>query len=52
MHTINHKKYTLVLDLDETLVHFKPNEKNDRKGVLKVRLGITNFWMKWINIMN
>ena len=43
MHTINHKKYTLVLDLDETLVHFKPNEKNDGEGVLKVRPGITEF---------
>jgi hypothetical protein len=41
VHTINHKKYTLVLDLEETLVHFKPNEKNDGEGVFKVRPGIT-----------
>ena len=43
VHTINHKKYTLVLDLDETLVHFKPDEKSDGEGVLKVRPGITEF---------
>ena len=43
VHTINHKKYTLILDLDETLVHFKPNEDNDGEGVLKVRPGITEF---------
>jgi len=43
VHTMNHKKYTLVLELDETLVHFKPNEENDGEGVLKVRPGITEF---------
>jgi len=43
VHTINHKKYTLVLDLDETLVHFKVNPQNDGEGVLKVRPGATEF---------
>ena len=43
VHTINNKLYTLVLDLDETLIHFKVNPKNNVEGVLKVRPGVTEF---------
>ena len=43
VHTINNKSYTLILDLDETLVHFKVNPENDGEGVLKVRPGVTEF---------
>lgn len=42
-----HEKYILVLDLDETLVHFKENGKyntsDDEK--LKVRPGVSQFLM-------
>lgn len=31
------KKYTLVLDLDETLIHFKPNPNNEDSGTIKIR---------------
>ena len=43
LHTINHKKYSLILDLDETLVHFKMNPENKSEGVLKVRPGVMEF---------
>ena len=43
IHNKNHKKYTLVLDLNETLVHFKVNPDNDAEGILKVRPGVTEF---------
>ena len=43
LHTINHKKYSLILDLDETLVHFKMNPDNKSEGVLKVRPGVMEF---------
>ena len=43
IHNKNHKKYTLVLDLSETLVHFKVNPDNDAEGILKVRPGVTEF---------
>ena len=33
----NTKKYTLVLDLDETLIHFKPNPNNEDSGTIKIR---------------
>ena len=35
------KKYTLVLDLDETLINFRFNKKNE--GILKIRPGLHNF---------
>ena len=37
------RPYTLVLDLDETIIHFKINEHNDTEGVLQVRPGIQDF---------
>ena len=39
----NLKKFTLVLDLDETIIHFKVNPNNDSEGVLRVRPGIFDF---------
>ena len=41
--TQNLKNYTLVLDLDETIIHFKVNPNNDSEGVLRVRPGIYEF---------
>ena len=41
--TKNLKNYTLVLDLDETIIHFKVNPNNDTEGVLRVRPGIFEF---------
>ena len=43
LHTTNHKPYSLILDLDETLVHFKVNTENESEGVLKVRPGVMEF---------
>ena len=43
LHTVNHKPYSLILDLDETLVHFKVNPENESEGVLKVRPGVMEF---------
>ena len=37
------KKYTLVLDIDETLFHFRINDENDEQGVLKIRPGVFKF---------
>ena len=39
----NSKKYSLVLDLDETLIHFKVNHTHNDEGVLKLRPGINTF---------
>ena len=41
--TKNRKKYSLILDLDETLVHFKINNENDSEGVLQIRPGVIPF---------
>ncbi len=41
--TKNLKNYTLVLDLDETIIHFKINPNNESEGVLKLRPGIFEF---------
>ena len=43
VHTKNNKKYSLVLDLDETLIHFKPQNNGEDGGILRVRPGITQF---------
>lgn len=37
------KEYCLVLDLDETLIHFKIDAKDDSSGVLRLRPGIYKF---------
>ena len=37
------KKYTLVLDLDETLIHFKVNPNNNNSGILQFRPFISEF---------
>jgi len=37
------KEYCLVLDLDETLIHFKIDAKDDESGVLRLRPGIYKF---------
>ena len=37
------RPYTLVLDLDETIIHFKINEHNGNEGILQVRPGIQEF---------
>ena len=37
------KNYTLILDVDETLFHFKINEDDDEQGVLKIRPGVFQF---------
>ena len=37
------RPYTLVLDLDETIIHFKINESNGNEGILQVRPGIQEF---------
>ena len=41
--TKNRKKYSLILDLDETLVHFKINNEDDSEGVLQIRPGVIPF---------
>ena len=37
------KNYSLVLDLDETLIHFKVNNDENEEGVLKLRPGVFTF---------
>ena len=43
LHTHNQKPYSLILELDETLVYFKVNPTNQNEGVLKVRPGVMEF---------
>ena len=42
LRTKNNKNYSLILDLDETLIHFKPGN-NDEEGVVRIRPGVTEF---------
>ena len=42
----NKKKYTIVLDLDETLIHFKLNKNIEGEGILKLRPGVFTFLEK------
>ena len=46
IHTKNRKRYSLILDLDETLVHFKISSESDNEGVLKIRPGVVPFLEK------
>ena len=39
----SNKKYSLVLDLDETLIHFKPNPNNESSGKIMIRPFLYDF---------
>ena len=41
--TKNNKNFSLVLDLDETLINFKAQENISNGGLLRVRPGVNNF---------
>ena len=41
--TKNNKNFSLVLDLDETLVHFKEKKNSEGNGILQIRPGVNEF---------
>jgi len=41
--TKNIKKYSLILDLEETLLHFNKNSKNNKEGFVDIRPGTLKF---------
>ena len=41
--TKNTKPYSLILDLDETLIHFKVSNEDESEGILQIRPGIVPF---------
>ena len=43
LQNVSNKKYTLVLDLDETLIHFKAHLNDDNSGILQFRPYISEF---------
>jgi len=44
------KPYTLVLDLDETLVNFRIDKSDGNKGILKLRPGLITFLKEMYNM--
>ena len=44
--TKNQKPFSLILDLDETLIHFKVNNEDDSEGMLQIRPGVIPFLEK------
>ena len=46
LHGQNKQKYSLILDLDETLIHFKVNNNENEEGMLKLRPGVFTFLEK------
>jgi len=44
------KPFTLVLDLDETLIHFRIDKNNENKGLLRIRPGLNAFLKEMYNI--
>ena len=41
---INNKKYTLIMSLDDTIIHFKKNTIINNKGIMQVRPGLIEFF--------
>ena len=44
--TKNKKNYSLIVDLDETLIHFTINTNENNEGILKLRPGVFSFLEK------
>ena len=41
---INNKKYTLIMSLDDTIIHFKTNTIINNKGIMQIRPGLIEFF--------